>query len=149
MSDRLAGLIIFAFSVWYGYTAQGFEHGTIDPLGPKIFPSILSVLLGLLGLFLVARPDPEPEWVLGRPLVKQVGTIGTMVAYAFVVQPLGFIWATFFCSAILAWMLGAGPLRLVLTGLGLSFGFFILFDRIFELPLPSGFTGEVLTRWMF
>ena len=138
MSDRLTGLLIAVFAVWYGYTAQFYTQDFSDPLGPSAFPQVLSIPLGLLGLYLLVRPDPDPDWVRGRPLLKQVATIAILIGYSLLIEPLGFILATTICSALLAPLLGARWMQSAIAGVASGFGFFFLFNNILELPLPAG-----------
>jgi putative tricarboxylic transport membrane protein len=144
MSDRLAGLFFVAFSIWYGYTAQFYTQAFTDPLGPSAFPELLAVPLAVFGLYLLLRPDPDPEWVRGRPLLKQLGTIVVLTAYAFLIEPLGFIIATLTCTIFLAASLGARWLPATVSGIASGIGFYLLFDRLLELPLPAGPLAAVL-----
>jgi putative tricarboxylic transport membrane protein len=138
MSDRLAGLFFAAFSIWYGYTAQYYTQTFTDPLGPSAFPQLLAVPLALFGLYLVLRPDPDPDWVRGWPLLKQVGTVIVLVGYAFLIDPMGFIPATIIATALLAASLGARWLPAAASGVVSAIVFYLLFDRVLELPLPPG-----------
>jgi putative tricarboxylic transport membrane protein len=144
MSDRLAGLFFVAFSIWYGYTAQFYTQTFTDPLGPSAFPQLLAFPLAAFGLYLVLRPDPEPDWVRGGPLLKQLGAIVVLTVYAFLIEPLGFIAATFVCTMLLAASLGARWLPATVSGLACAIGFYLLFDKLLELPLPAGPLAAVL-----
>jgi putative tricarboxylic transport membrane protein len=144
MSDRLAGLFFIAFSISYGYTAQFYTQTLTDPLGPSAFPQLLAFPLAAFGVYLVLRPDPDPEWVRGGPLLKQLGTVVVLAGYAFLIDPLGFIAATFVCTLLLAVSLGARWLPATLSGVGSAIGFYLLFDKLLELPLPAGPLASVL-----
>jgi putative tricarboxylic transport membrane protein len=144
MSDRLAGLFFVAFSVWYGYTAQFYTQTFTDPLGPSAFPQLLAFPLAAFGLYLVLRPDPDPAWVRGGPLLKQLGTIVVLAGYAFLIEPLGFIVATLLCTTLLAASLGARWLPSAASGVASGIGFYLLFDKLLELPLPAGPLAAVL-----
>ena len=144
MSDRLAGLLLLGLAVWYGLTARGFEAMIGDPLGPATFPIVLAVPLGLLSLYLVARPDPEPDWARGRALLKQGLALVAFVAYAYLLEPLGFIVATLLGTALLAALLGARPRHAAATGVATALVLFVLFDILLGLPLPAGVLGGVL-----
>lgn len=144
MSDRLAGLFFVAFSIWYGYTARFYTQTFSDPLGPSAFPELLAFPLAAFGLYLVLRPDPDPEWVRGRPLLKQAGTIAVLAAYSFLIEPLGFVAATFVSTVLLAASLGARWLPAAASGVASSIGFYMLFDKLLELPLPAGPLAPIL-----
>lgn len=141
MSDRLTGLFIVALAIAYGYVARSFSPPYSDPLGPSFFPELISVPLGLLGLYLIARPDPDPEWILGRPMVRQIATCAVLLAYVYIMVPVGFVLATAICGGIMATLLGAKPRQAVVTGLCMGVGFYLLFDTLLDLPLPKGVTA--------
>lgn len=141
MSDRLTGLVLLALAVAYGVTASGFEAMIGDPLGPAVFPMVLAVPLGLLSLVLVARPDPEPDWPRRRALLKQALTLVAFVAYAFLLEPLGFVVATVLATTAMALLLGARLRPAATTGVVSALVLFVLFDQLLGLPLPAGVLG--------
>ncbi len=141
MSDRLTGLFVVALAIAYGYTARSFSPLYSDPLGPSFFPELISIPLGLLGLFLVIRPDPDPQWILGRPMVRQIATCVVLLAYVYLMVPLGFVVSTTICGGAMAVLLGANVRQAVATGLGMAIGFYLLFDTLLHLPMPKGVTG--------
>lgn len=138
MSDRITGLVLLALAVAYGVAASGFEARIGDPLGPAVFPLVLSIPLGLLSLYLLIRPDPEPRWARGRALFRQALAVLTFVAYAYVLEPLGFIVASVLAVAVLGRLLGATLWRAGAAGVAISVTLFVLVDRLLSLPLPAG-----------
>jgi len=138
MSDRLAGLVLLVLAVAYGVTASGFKAMIGDPLGPATFPLVLAIPLGLLSLYLIARPDPEPDWARGRALLKQALALIVFVAYADLLEPLGFIVASVLAVALLGWLLGARLWQSGAAGLGIAVVLFLLFNNLLGLPLPAG-----------
>ena len=138
MSDRIAGLILLALAVAYGVTASGFQAMIGDPLGPSVFPLVLAFPMGALSLYLLLRPDPEPAWPRGWPLLKQAAAIGVFIAYAFLLEPLGFIVTTFIAVIALGSLLGATLVQAAAAGLGIAVVLFILFHYALSLPLPTG-----------
>lgn len=138
MSDRIAGALLVLFAGWYGWESGAYHVDFGDPMGPASFPRALAIPLGLLGLYLAVRPDPDPEWSSGRYLLAQVATIVLLIVYALVLQPMGFIPATALLAGLLAVMLGARPARAAVSGVATSLGFYVLFDWLLEIPLPPG-----------
>ncbi|PWC27657.1 tripartite tricarboxylate transporter TctB family protein [Teichococcus aestuarii] len=138
MSDRIVGVLLALFAGWYGWEAGSYSVGFGDPMGPALFPEALAPPIGLLGLYLALRPDPEPEWSSGRYLLAQLATVAALVAYALLLQPLGFILATLLLVACLTAMLGARLPQALMGGAATSLGFFALFDWFLGIPLPPG-----------
>lgn len=138
MSDRIVGVLLALFAGWYSWEARSYAVDFGDPMGPALFPEVLAPPIGLLGLYLVLRPDPDPEWSTGRYLLSQVATVAALVAYALLLQPLGFILATLVMVACLTAMLGARLPQALAGGVVSSLGFFALFDWVLGIPLPPG-----------
>lgn len=138
MSDRVFGVLLLIASVAYGLMASGYRVRFGDPLGPTIFPLILAVPTGLLSLVLIFRPDPEPSWVRGAGLNRQLSTLSVLVAYIFLLEPAGFLLSTAVAVLLLALLLGAPPGRALLTGAITSSILYLLFNNLLGLPLPGG-----------
>jgi putative tricarboxylic transport membrane protein len=141
VSDRLTGLLLLALAVAYGVTAGGYEAIIGDPLGPAVFPIVLAIPLGLLSLCLILRPDREPAWPTGAALLKQILALVAFVAYAYLLEPLGFVVSTFVAVVVLGWLLGARLLEAGAAGVGIAVVLFVLFDTLLGLPLPAGVLG--------
>ena len=138
MSDRLTGLVLLALAIAYGVTASGYQAMIGDPLGPAVFPLVIAIPLGLFSLYLIVRPDPGPEWARGRPLLMQALSVITLLLYAYLLEPLGFIVSTFIAVVVLGWLLGAKLAQAGAAGLGIAVVLFVLFNNILGLPLPAG-----------
>lgn len=136
MSDRIAGLIFLALSIWYGLTAGNYEASFGDPLGPAAFPQMLAVPAALFSLYMIFRPDPDPEWVVGTPAVRQFATLAVLIAYAFLLEDLGFVLATALGVALLGRLLGSGWGKSTVSGVVMSVSLFVVFDSLLGLPLP-------------
>jgi putative tricarboxylic transport membrane protein len=141
VSDRLTGLALLALAVAYGVAASGYQAMIGDPLGPAVFPIVLAIPLGLLSLYLIVRPDPEPDWPRGRALLKQLLALVAFVAYAYVLEPLGFLVSTFLAVLVLGWLLGARLWQAGAAGVAIAVVLFVLFDTLLGLPLPAGVLG--------
>jgi putative tricarboxylic transport membrane protein len=132
------GLALLALAVAYGIAAGGYQAMIGDPLGPAVFPMALAIVLGLLSLYLIVRPDPEPDWPRGRALLKQVLTLVAFVAYAYLLEPVGFLVSTFVAVVVLGWLLGARLWQASVAGVAIAAVLFVLFDTLLGLPLPEG-----------
>ncbi|MCC5781252.1 tripartite tricarboxylate transporter TctB family protein [Nitratireductor kimnyeongensis] len=136
MTDRIVGLFLLAISIWYGVTAGDYEASFGDPLGPAAFPIMLSVPAAILSLTMIIRPDEEPAWVTGKPLLLQVGAVSLLLAYAGFLEVLGFPLATFIAVALLGRILRSSWPKSIASAAIMSAFLFLAFDKLLGLPLP-------------
>ena len=142
MSDRVfggLGLALAAFIIWGAFQIE--LSFISDPVGPRTFPIIIAVVMGLASLVVLLRPDPEPEWPAASRL-SEIGAAGVvMVGYALLLPDLGFVIATAIASAFLTWRLGTQPLWSVVAGVATSLGIYVVFHLILGLSLAEGPLG--------
>jgi putative tricarboxylic transport membrane protein len=138
LSDRIAGAILLALAIWYWIAAGDYTVEFGDPAGPSLFPRMIAVPLGLLSLFLIAVPDPDPDWFKWPQAASQAATIVVLFLYPVLLEPIGFPLATILATLALARILGASWLQSAICSLVVGFGLFLLFDWVFGLPLPIG-----------
>lgn len=139
MSDRIFGVFGILLAIGFAIAALAIEESFLsDAVGPKAFPLIVAVVLGLSSAVIALRPDAEPVWPpLGR-LVEIAAAVVVMILYAELLPVAGFVIATFFAAAYLAWRLGSGPVESVLVGLGTSVGIYVIFHLVLGLSLARG-----------
>lgn len=136
MSDRLSGLVFFLLAAGYVWLSAGYTAGFGDPLGPAIFPRVIGIPAVLLSLSLLIWPRHDAEWAGLAGLLRQAAAIAILLGYALLLEPLGFVPATFAACLGLGLLMGAPPFRgLLLAGLAAP-GLYLLFDRLMGLPLP-------------
>lgn len=139
MSDRIFGVVGILLSIGYVFAAFAIEESFLsDAVGPKAFPLIIAGILGLSSAIIALRPDAEPQWPsLGR-FVEIVAAVVVMVLYAELLPVAGFVVATAFAAAYLAWRLGSSILEAALTGIGTSIGIYVIFHLVLGLSLARG-----------
>jgi putative tricarboxylic transport membrane protein len=139
MSDRLFGGITLLLALAFIAGATQIEAALIfDSLGPSVFPIIIGVLLAISSVYLVLRPDPEPDWPEARRVVEIGLALVVMLAYTFLLEPLGFVLATALAASLLSWRLGA-PLAVAgMSGVGIAVGIYVVFHLILGLSLARG-----------
>lgn len=143
MSDRIFGGLMLLLAAGYAWTARGFDPGFMsDPLGPQTFPYLLGAVLAITALYLLFRPDAPAHWPDPRHLLQMGLIVVVLLAYAGLLEWLGFLIATTLTVIVLGWRLGASLKTAVLTGLGVSLAVYGLFDMLLELPLPAGLLGR-------
>jgi putative tricarboxylic transport membrane protein len=141
--ERWIGLLFLLFCCLYGYAAFfGMDHLLPPilkraPVWPSSFPKILSALGILTALAVILSSDPKKidsaesgidyRRLLDYKLGQALALIGSMVAYALLLRPIGFIAAT----------------TLFLAG-----GSMILGERRFHLMIPIALIGTVLIWYL-
>jgi putative tricarboxylic transport membrane protein len=137
-SDRWAGLLFLLLALAYGALALGLDPGFVsDPVGPKAFPLLVALLMGASALYLMVRPDPEPLWPGREFWYRALALVASLVGYAYLLRPLGFLPLTALEVALLGVILGLPWQRALVFGLVLALGLYALFSGI-GISLPRG-----------
>lgn len=148
MVDRILGLLCLALAAAMAWAAHGYAAEiSYEPVGPRAFPTLLAAVLALVGLWLAVRPGRAVtgEGAGAHAAWLPLGlTVGAMLAYALLFQWLGFVLATALMTVPVGRSFGGRPLPLLATGLGLGLGLFFLFDKVFDVILPTGLLSFVL-----
>lgn len=139
MSDRILGGLGLLLSIGMIVAATQLPVPFIsDPVGSKMFPIIVAVVMGLASLVILLRPDPSPGWPNMPRLLEIVLAIAVMVAYALFLPEFGFLIATAVASAYLSWRLGSSLLGAVVAGALIAAGLFVIFRLVLGLSLAEG-----------
>lgn len=136
-SDRIFGLVMALVALAYiaGATQIQTNALSFEPIGPKAFPIGIGIIGALSALYMVFRPDPDPDWPALRTVGALLIAIITLVIYAYSLKSLGFLLPTAITAAILSYQIAPLPKRAALTGVGLSLGLFIVFKFALGLSL--------------
>jgi len=144
-SDRVFGLVMALLALAYIAAARDIQTSFLmDPVGPKTFPTIIGALGALASMFLVFRPDPEPEWPGLRTLGALAMAVGVLVLYAYSLKPMGFLLPTALAAGLLSYQITPRPRRAAIAGVCLSVGLFVIFRFALGLglvPFPRGLVG--------
>ncbi len=139
MSDRIFGLVGALLAIGYAFAAMQIEESFLsDVVGPKAFPLIIATVLGISSLIIALRPDASPVWPPLNRLAEIFAAFVVMILYAELLPEIGFIIATAFAAAYLAWRLGSSVLESVLVGIGTSVGIYAIFHLVLGLSLARG-----------
>jgi len=144
-SDRIFGLVMTFLALAYIVSANQTQTSFLtDPVGPKGFPILIGIVWGISSIFMVLRPDPEPEWPVLRTVGALIFSVIILIGYAYALRPLGFLLPTAVTASILSYQISPHSKRAVLAGTGLSIGLFIIFKYALGLglvPFPKGLLG--------
>ncbi|OCX65931.1 hypothetical protein BFP70_07335 [Thioclava sp. SK-1] len=142
MSDRIFGVFGVLLAIGFAFAALHIEESFLsDAVGPKAFPLIIAVILGLSSAVIAFKPDPEPAWPTFGRIAEIAAAVVVMMLYAQMLPVVGFVIATAFAAAFLAWRLGSTILASVLTGVGTSVGIYVIFHLVLGLSLARGPLG--------
>ena len=143
LSDRIFGLVAALVALAYVVSATQIQTSFLaDPVGPRVFPIIIGVVAALSAMFLVFRPDAEPEWPRARTFAALGFSVIVLVAYAYALKPLGFLLPTAVVAAILSYQISPRARFATITGISLSLGLYLLFRFALGLGLLA------FPRWL-
>ena len=137
-SDRIFGLVAALVALAYIVSATQIQTSFLaDPVGPKVFPILIGVIAAISAMFLVFRPDPEPEWPVTRTFTAHGLAVIVLVAYAYALKPMGFLVPTAVVAAILSYQISPRARFAAITGVSLSVGLFLIFRFALGLGLVA------------
>ena len=138
--DVVGGVVIMAIGTGFLLVGQELDFGTSFRMGPGYFPTILSIILILMGaaLALLALRQPAEEHGFGGiPWRGVVLVIGGTIFFGFALRSLGFIPVLFLLVFATAWASNYARWRTVLPlALGMTLFCWLVFIRGLGLPLP-------------
>jgi len=144
-SDRIFGLVATILALTYIVSATQTQASFLtDPVGPKGFPILIGIVWAISGLFMVLRPDQEPDWPVARTFLALAFAVIILVGYAFALRPFGFLLPTAVAAGVLSYQISPNPKYAALAGIGLSAGLFMIFKFALGLGLvafPKGLLG--------
>ncbi|HEX9858908.1 MAG TPA: tripartite tricarboxylate transporter TctB family protein [Paracoccaceae bacterium] len=137
-SDRIFGLVVvFGALAMFAGALQIQTSFLSDPVGPKVFPMIIAVVALLCGLMILWKPDTDPEWPAGA-VWSQLGiAVAVLIAYSYLLTPLGFIVPTALASAVISFQISPRLKPAVITGTSLSAGLYVMFKYGLGLGLVA------------
>lgn len=115
-----------------------------EPVGPRAFPMITAVLIGVCGIILLIQGGGVAEPIGRRTLWSLLILMATLFVYALAFERLGYVLSTLVMSAVVARLFGANWVQAGLSGLILSVGSYLLFDHGLDVVLPTGVLGGLI-----
>ena len=139
MYDRMFGAVWVLLCAGLAVIAWGFQAPfAYDPVGPRAYPLLLLALLGAGALWLVFRPSLHQHLLTGKQSLRALLCIASLLAYALLFEPLGFIPSTALAAAGLGLLFGGRPLPCAISGVLMGVLLYTLFDLLLDVPLPLG-----------
>ena len=139
MSDRILGAACVVVAACMAWAAQDYVPAfSYEPVGPRAFPRLLAALMAIGGAWLVLKPSLVGNPLQGTP-VKLIGlSAATVFVYALLFQVLGFPLATAVMAVPVGISFGGNWKQSLVGGIGLGLGFYLLFDKLLDVVLPTG-----------
>ncbi|MDT8893101.1 tripartite tricarboxylate transporter TctB family protein [Halomonas sp. I1] len=137
LGDRVAGVVLALLALGAWWHARTFVTGFMQPVGPGVFPQLVCVPLGLLALYLIARPGLNHRWPGAAALCRQLGVLLLLGAYAAFLEPWGFIPSTLVATVVLMRLFGATWRQALPYGVLLGLALYVLFEFALGIPLPD------------
>jgi putative tricarboxylic transport membrane protein len=142
MSDRIFGFFGLALAAFYFWATSIIPDSfMIDVVGPRAFPYIVGTVLTICSLYILLRPDAEPDWPNLTNFIEIVFATAVMFLYGWALSKVGFVIATVFATAYLSWRLGTRPVGSLITGVATAAGIYVVFHLILGLSLAKGPLG--------
>ncbi|MCS6877908.1 MAG: tripartite tricarboxylate transporter TctB family protein [Geminicoccaceae bacterium] len=143
--ERLPALVLFLVALAYGFAAARIEYAfSSDPLGPRVFPLGLAILLALLALAWFLRPGGAEPWPRGGLLVQTAGLVALAYLAAWLFDRAGFLIAMGVLCTGVALMFRATLRQALASGIAQAVLWWLVFAYGLRIPLPAGrwFTGS-------
>lgn len=143
------------FSIYVVFESYHMGLGTWRMPGPGFLPFGASILLVIISFSVLLRtlltdslkeapsePDGDGEPLNYRNLV--LALMG-LLAYTFMIQPLGFVVSTFLQMVFFVWMIGRRSLLAsIIAGLCITVASYLLFQVALDAQFPMGVLESIL-----
>lgn len=151
--DRVFACMGLGLSLWLILESTRLVYRTAFAPGPGFHPFWLGIILGVLSISLLVQTfrvkkdagdaGKEKPRLPGKASLGRLGLILLItLAFAFLINTLGFVLAAFLFVASLLYILeGDGVLKSVFYGIVFSGSVFLIFQYWLEVNLPKGFLG--------
>ena len=145
-SDRIFGLVMLITAVAYLAAATQIQTNMFSgEFLPKLFPMMIGGVAAICSLFMVFKPDPDPDWPAQGSWINMGLAVLVLALYAVLLTPLGFILPTIIAAGILSYQISPNPKAAALSGVGLALGLFALFKYAlglgnivaYRIPTPA------------
>jgi putative tricarboxylic transport membrane protein len=148
---RLAGAFLLAGSVAILIAVTTISgRGGYSTSGPRFVPLLVAIGLIALSALYLARTFIRPDVALAERAAQEDDAthwatpaliMAVLLAYAFLLEPIGYPLATAAVFVAITWLLGSRSIvRDVLVGLVLGFGLYTAFTQYLGVSLPAGLT---------
>ncbi|MEI7672794.1 MAG: tripartite tricarboxylate transporter TctB family protein [Deltaproteobacteria bacterium] len=140
--DVIGGFALCALSIAAGIGSLSLRIGSPTEPQSGFFPFAGSMLLFVFSVVIILRGllGPQKEQEAYGEMSRPAALLLVLTALVAALSSLGYLVSTFVSSGLILRIMGVKSLRiLVITGLCLSVGTYVLFDKLLGVELPVGF----------
>lgn len=149
--DRASGLLVAGLGVVVVGLARSFPMMPGQSIGPSLFPTIVGVLLVLVGVTLALRAPRGGGVGIGldtamrrpRMAVNFALVVFSLLAYALLVDRMGFFLTAALLLAVLFRAFSVPPGRALGLAAVLPFAIHYVFYTLLRVPLPWGLLQSI------
>lgn len=153
MGDRILGAICLVLAAAMAWAAHGYAAEiSYEPVGPRAFPTLLAAILGGVGAWLLLKRQAHAA-ASGTPVLAATSTLNwkavalcaaAVMVYGALFQTLGFWLATTVMAVPVGMAFGGTLKKCLIGGLMMGLGFYVLFDKLLDVILPTGVMSFLL-----
>lgn len=136
--DLVSGTALGGFGLAYAlYTAMGLPLGSLNRMGPGMFPFGLGLLLALFGLVIAINALAHDERISGAGVKTACFILGALAVFALSVQRFGLVVAIVLATCITSWIMPKRSLRVVaMLCVFLTLLAWLLFKIVLGINIP-------------
>jgi len=101
--DLFGGLLLVGISAFAYYHGQQYAMGSLARMGPGFLPTLLSVVLGVMGAILTVASQWKPSSRVQIQLGQLLIVAGSLALFALLLRPAGLLVATFISVIVSSW----------------------------------------------
>lgn len=129
------GLIALAFSLGASMIEYTFSS---DPLGPRLFPTALGIILGVLSIWYFVRPGPTEGFPAGPMLWRVLAVPVTLVGSVLLFEPVGFVGSILVLTFLVALLFETSVRKALIGAVGHAALWWFVFSFALQVYLPAG-----------
>ncbi len=144
--DVIGGGMLCVLAIAAGLGATALRVGSLTEPQPGFFPLVGSVLLLAFSIVVIVRGcrGAERARMSGGNLWRPFPLVAVLLVLAPAMDLLGYVVSSFITSAFVLRIMGVKSWWItVVTGLCLSVGTYLLFDKLLGVELPVGFLSRL------
>ncbi|MDQ0455966.1 tripartite tricarboxylate transporter TctB family protein [Rhizobium paknamense] len=136
---RISAICLLALAAAYGIGGSMIEYAfASDPLGPRVFPVALAVVLAGLSLFYLKSPGWAEGFPSGTLLLRILSVPALLVVSVLLFEPAGFAVSVFVLTFGTGIIFGAPWLKSLIGAAGHAALWWVVFSLLLEVYLPAG-----------